>query len=265
MPEDMRLSPRYKMQLLQQIEDAVLERYHNYDKIERFIKEFRTGEWNCIGNFVHNFDIIYKEDSYGNNFIDLSGTLTKMPQDVLFSVAIECGIAVPMILPAFPTFKRTLTAWEYGSSSLINNFDKAYQLVYEEPDQSIALAYSTLESIIKHILESKKIPGILYNPKATLPELMGEILKGYQFFPNNGIQKNIRNIGSSLLKIANEIEELRSDKTFAHGKGKKDYIVNNRLYSVFIVNNIISVGLFLISFFDDKYSAKGDEVDDCPF
>ena len=261
----MRLSPRYKMQLLQQIENAVLQQYHSNDKIECFIKEFQIGEWNCVAKRAHNFDIIYKEDNHGNRFIDLSGTLTKMPQEVLFSVAIECGIAVPMILPAFPTFKRKLTEWEYGSSSLINNFNKAYQLVYEEPDQSIALAYSTLESLIKHILESKKIPGIQYNSKTTLPDLMGEILKGYQFFPKAGIQNNIRNIGSSLLKIAREIEDLRSDKTFAHGKGQKDYIVNNRLYSVFIVNNIISVGLFLISFFDETYSAQGDEVDDCPF
>ena len=258
----MSLSPSYKMELIQEIKSIVWERYRTYAMVQIFMENFYTDSFDIFGSPCKD-KIAIEKDQQGH--IDLDRTLNNIPEDVLFSVAIECGIAVPMILPAFPTFKRKLTEWEYGSSSLINNFNKAYQLVYEEPDQSIALAYSTLESLIKHILESKKIPGIQYNSKATLPDLMGEILKGYQFFPKAGIQNNIRNIGSSLLKIAREIEDLRSDKTFAHGKGQKDYIVNNRLYSVFIVNNIISVGLFLISFFDEKYSAKGDEVDDCPF
>jgi hypothetical protein len=61
-----------------------------------------------------------------------------------------------MILPAFPIFTRTLTPSEKGSSYAKEMFDKAYKLVPEDPAQSIGLANSALESVIKHILENLK-------------------------------------------------------------------------------------------------------------
>ena len=261
-----RISPRYKMSLIQQTASAIWKQYSSYVNVLLFIEEFQE-------------EIIDPSDgmSYGPNFqifkqksgaIDLITTLARMPEDVLFSIAIECGISIPMIIPAFPTFKRDLTRWEHGTHVLIENFNKAYRLAYEDPSQSIALANSTLESIIKHILESGKLPNIKYNKRDTLYELTNSILKEFKFVSPTGLQTNIRNIGSSLLKVAKNIEELRSDKTFAHGKGQEDYIIDNKLYSVFVVNCVITVGMFLISFFEEKYvTVNQNQLDeeDVPF
>ncbi len=144
-------------------------------------------------------------------------------------------------------------------------FGKAYKLIEEDPAQSIALANSALESIIKHILENPKVT-IKYDPKDTLRKLTETILKEFNFFPSKELQGNIKCIGSSLLTISSEIEILRSDKTSAHGKGKQDYVIDDGLYSVFVLNAITTVGLFMISFFNKKYGTQEEIRDvDIPF
>ena len=249
------ISPKYKMQLVSEVTDSIWGRYHSYAKARTFIEMFQHNEYDSDGVYSgQNFEIVKKVGAE----IDLLRTLARMPDDIFFSIAVESGVSIPMIIPAFPTFKRDLSKLELGTGVLINNFEKAYKLVYEDPAQSIALANSTLESIIKHILESGKIPNVTYNKRDTLKELAQKILKGFGFFPTSTLPKNIRNIGSSLLKLTNEIEELRSDATFTHGKGKSDYIIDNSLYSVFIINSIITVGLFLLAFFEQKYLGQHD-------
>ena len=261
----MTISPKYKMELVSKIAEVMWQRYKSYAKVGEFLLMFQQSEYDDNGNWMcYNFDIITQDPDR----IDVIPTLSRMPEDVLFCVAIECGISIPMIVPAFPTFMRDLTKWEAGTNALLKNFNKAYSLVYTDPSQSIALANSTLESIIKHILESGNFPNIKYDKKDTLYKLTSKILKAFKFFPSAELQKNIRNIGSSLLTVADEIEELRSDKTFAHGKGKQDYIIDNKLYSVFVVNCVITVGMFLLSFFEEKYPTTGagdTEVEDVPF
>ena len=261
----MEISPKYKMDLVKHVAETLWNKYGSYTAVGEFVLMFQQSEYSAYGDWErYNFEII----TQGNDRIDLIPTLSRMPDDVLFSIAIECGISVPMIIPAFPTFKRDLTKWEQGTHVLIENFNKAYNLAYKDPSQSIALANSTLESIIKHILESGKLPNVEYNKHDGLYKLTSTILQKLQFVSHPGLQTNIRNIGSALMKAAQNIAELRNDKTFAHGKGQKDYIIDNKLYSVFIVNCVITVGMFLISFFEEKYATVSqNQVDeeDVPF
>ena len=260
------ISPKFKMELIQKIAKAIWKQYQKYALVQIFIEQFQKEEWNERGDYQgRNFDIAQKDEH-----IDLEKTLSNMPQEVLFSVAIESGVSVPIIVPAFPTFERKLTQWEDGSSLLLENFQKEYNSVYKDPALAISLANSTLESIIKHILKSGKFSNVSYNKNDTLYELTGKLLKRLEFFPTKTLRKNIRNIGSSLLKLSKEIEELRSDATFSHGKEKNDYIIDSSLYSVFVVNSIITIGLFLLSFFEEKYANQGTfqsqhDVEDVPF
>ncbi|MCL1971483.1 MAG: abortive infection family protein [Endomicrobia bacterium] len=267
----MKLRPKYKMKLVAQMHKAIFDEYINYSSVEAYINEFvEELDWDNMGYPVNfNFRIQYTYDKINKtDIIDLTKTLTEMPQDTLFSIAVDIGIQVPMILPAFPTFTRTLTPNETGSSYAREMFDKAYKLVLEDPAQAIGLANSALESIVKHILEDPQVT-IKYDKNDTLYKLTGAILKKFKFFPSEELHKNIKNIGSSLLRIASEIEELRSDKTFAHGKGKNDYIVDSSLYSAFILNSIITVGLFIISYYESKYNNQKQEqeedLEDIPF
>lgn len=257
----MQLRPKFKMALLKQIEDKIWKEYNSYSNVETYIKEFHRVDYDNNFNEYENMEICRKKDDN----IDLHKTLATMDFDTMVSMAIDLDIPVPTVLPAFPTFTRTLVEGEFGTSLAYNNFMKAYKLVYEDPEQAISLANSALETIIKHILADKRIK-IEYNPNDTLRKLAETLLKEFKYFPTNDLQKNIKGIGSALLRIANEIEELRSDKTFAHGKGKTDYIVDDNLYSVYIVNSVITVGMFLISFYDKKYPPIAPEPDeDIPF
>jgi hypothetical protein len=55
----------------------------------------------------------------------------------------------------------------------------------------------------------------------------------------------------------------------SHGKGQHDYVIDNSLYSAFILNSIITVGLFIISYYEVKYesqkSEQGESLNDIPF
>lgn len=259
----MRLRPKYRRELLEKIEEEIWKRYRGYTKVEAYINEFHEENYDYRGFLdSENFTIYHKKDEN----IDLTKTLASMDFETMIKMAIDLDIPVPTVLPAFPTFTRDLVEGEFGTSLAYENFMKAYKLVYEEPEQAISLANSALETIIKHILADERIE-IKYNTNDTLCKLVEALLKEFNYFPTKDMQKNIKNIGSSLLKIANEIEEMRSDKTFAHGKGKTDYVIDDNLYSVYIVNSVITVGMFLISFYDKKYPpiTAYNPDDDVPF
>ncbi len=260
----MKLRPKYKFDLLQQIEKKIWDDYKSYSRVEIYLNEFHEEYFNGNGwPEGENFSIIKKNDDN----IDLYKTLSTMNSDTLIVIAVDLDIPVPTVLPSFPTFTRSLVEGEFGTSLAHENFAKAYKLVYEEPEQAISLANSALETIIKHILSDKRV-STNYNKNDTLSKLVESIIKAFGYFPSKDLQKNIKNIGSSLLCIAKEIEEMRSDKTFAHGKGKEDYVIDDNLYSVCIVNSIITVGMFLISYYDKKYPPEPilkNDFDDIPF
>ena len=184
-----RISPKFKMSLIEQVSKEIWDRYHSYTLVEAYLEEFQEEDWDDYGNFRGvNFTIKKAE----NGKLDLIKTLSDMPQDILFTVAIDLDIPIPTVLPAFPTFTRSLTKGELGTSLAYDNFMKSYKLVYEDPEQAISLANSSLETIIKHILEDERI-----NEKYgddTLPKLVEQVLKCFKYFPSKEVQKNIRNI-----------------------------------------------------------------------
>ena len=267
----MRLRPKYKMELVSKINKRIYEEYQTYAAVEAYIREFVaiTGYNSWTQEEEYNFDLYFKKDKTGKDVIDLTKTLTNMPQDDLLRISIDVSISVPMVLPAFPTFVRKLTPEETGISYAKEMFDKAYNLAIDDPAQAIGLANSTLETIIKYILQDSR-SQIKYNKKDTLYKLTETILKEFKFFPTPELQDNIKKIGSSLLCISHEIENLRSDKTFSHGKENGDYVINDSLFSIFIINSITTVGLFIISYFEEQYGKLKQETEvemdeDIPF
>ena len=102
----------------------------------------------------------------------------------------------------------------------------------------------------------------------TLYDLVCELLKEFQLFPNSKIPKEINTISSSLLSASQSIEKLRSEKTTVHGKTDDDYIIEDPIYTYFIVNSVTTIGLFLNSFYLKKFpkpEIKNPFEDDLPF
>jgi len=266
----MEMSPKYAMKLISQIEKTIWEEFGSYKNVQNYIKKWHKDNKSCdINDFWENFCIMHTN----KGDIDLNGTLHDIDPETIVKVAVDLGIETPDFIPSVPIVKNIL---KNNYSTSFDSFQKSLKQIEEDPDLAIGLANSTLESIIKHILENDNI-SIEFNRKKTLYDLAQSLLKEFSLFPSEKIPNEIRNIGSGLLNISNNIEKLRSEKTTVHGKTKKDYVIKDPLYAYFIINAVSTVGLFLISFYEKKYNNEnlgfkdGNDqeqeifVDDIPF
>lgn len=261
-----KISPKYQMTLIQDIENKIWAEYKGYKTVEMYILKWYEEEPGGFDNWS-NFNICRKKDKEDNEVIDLYNSLHSIEDgELLLKIAIDLGVETPDFIPSIATFRNKIKS-SYETAS--QTFEKAFRLIEEQPETSIGLVNSALESIIKEILKDKNIKT-KFKPNDTLYDLTKGILKEFQMFPNGEMPSEIKKIGSSLLAINQGIEKLRSDKTDFHGKTKEDYIINDPLYTYFIVNSVATIGLFLKSFYKKKFlqiqqTKKQIEDDDLPF
>ena len=247
------------MQIIAQLNDVLFDIYKSYDDVETYIEKWRI-EYDDYGN--SNFYIIYKDEE--RRKIDVKKTLAKIGGETILKMAIDLGIATPDFIPSIPTFKNELKS-SYNTAS--QTFEKAYQNLEKDPSLSIGLANSALESIIKEILNDKRVI-IDYNNKETLRKLTETICKAFRKDVDNECPSEIKPIVSSLITLSQAIEDLRSDKTILHGKTDDSSIVTDSIYSKLIVNAVTTVGLFFLDFYKSKYPAIktiSSDVDELPF
>ena len=257
-----KISPKYQMGLIQNINDKLYELYKSYDDVENYIEKWRE-EYDDFGNA--NFHIQYKDE--GHTKIDLKKTLHQINGETLLKIAIDLDIATPDYIPCVSTFKNELKSiYEIASQT----FDKAFKNVEDHPSLAVGLANSALESVIKEILKDKRII-VQWNEKETLSSLIQSICKAFQLNTDNSCPIEIKTIASSLIKCSRAIEDLRSDKTILHGKVDGNYIVSDSLYAYFVVNAVSAIGLFLLNYYREKYPAQAKntpliyDADDLPF
>lgn len=260
----MEISPKYLMRLIDQIEKEIWKEFTSYKNVKNYIKKWH--EHNDSYNFNDYWENFHIEEEKGN--INLNETLHGIANETIIKIAVDLGIETPGFIPSISLIKNSL---KDNYPKAFDSFQNALKQTEENPDLAIGSANATLESIIKHILENDNI-SVKYNNKDTLYSLAQSILKEFSIFPNAEIPEEIRNIGSGLLNVSQNIEKLRSEKTTVHGKTKKDYVVEDSLYAYFVVNTISTIGLFLISYYDKKYiNLASDEqklealVEDFPF
>ena len=251
------ISPKYKMTLIDNINTKIWELYESYKKVEFYIEKwisYVSVDW----SFEEEATFIIKRDLKNN--IDLLATLNKIDSETLLKIAIDLEIETPDFIPAIPTFKNEIKS-EYINAS--HTFQKAFKEIEEHPDLAIGLANSTLESIIKEILKDNIFDKKLseFNSK-TLYDLTNQILKELSLFPQSDMPNEIKAIGSSMLSMNKNIEQLRSNKSRFHGKLEEDILINESIYAYFIVNSVTTIGLFLISFYK-KF--KIEKIEEIPF
>ncbi len=256
------ISPVYLMNLIEDIEKKMWEKFQSYKNVRFYIDRwhYSHNEWN---DYWENFSIFTKQ----NGDINLLQTLHNIDSETLLKIAIDLGVETPDFIPSIPIFRNEIkSSYETASST----FEKAFIQIEEHPDIAIGLANSALESIIKEILKDERL-AIKINPNKTLYDLTNDVLKEFHLYPSTDIPKEIKTIGSSLLSISQSIEKLRSDKTNFHGKTLEDYIIKDPLYTYFIINTIVTIGLFLISFYKVKFPKQEPtqeehlDTDDLPF
>lgn len=252
------VSPKYQMQLVNSVEQAIWNEYRSYKQVRLYINKWHRNNYDPRGfndDYWENFSIVEK----ANKEIDLTLTLHSMKGSDLLKIAIDLGVDTPDFIPAIPTFKNELKA---DFKTAYDTFTKAYKQIDTDPSTAVGLANSALESIIKEILKDDRISSKV-NGGETLYKLTSIILKEFNL-TNDEHPKEIKTIGSSLLAINQAIEKLRSEKTNFHGKTSDDYLINDTIYTFFIVNTVTTVGLFLNSYYKVKFpkQAPGDDDDD---
>ena len=257
-----KISPKYQMGIIQDINDRLYELYKSYDDVENYIAKWQE-VYDDFGN--SNFYILYKDEE--RKKIDLKKTLHNIDGETLLLIAIDLGVATPDFIPLIPTFKNELkSSFETASQT----FEKAYANVESDPSLAVSLANSALESIIKVILKDNRIP-IQYNDRDTLSSLIKDICKAFNLHNTASCPKEIKTISSSLINCCTAIEDIRSNKTEVHGKTQDDFILSDPLCAYFIVNAVSTIGLFLLNYYRKRYpvqvetSAPIYDVDDLPF
>lgn len=254
------------MDLEVQIKDKLFEQYRSYDNVEQYLAKWHELRWEDINGRDENFAIIY----FNNEKIDVVRTIANIDGETKLKIAIDLGIDTPDFIPSIPTFRNAIKS-DYVSAHA--SFEKAFSEIEEHPDIAIGLANSALESIIKQILKDE-VFTIVVSERDTLYDLTQKILREFKLFPDKSMPEEIKQIGSSLLKANQGIEKLRSSKTKFHGGTTDDYVVDDPMYAYFVVNSIITVGLFLDSFYkkhykkievDSSQNNTMEEDDDLPF
>lgn len=239
-----RISPKYQMLLIDEIEKAIWNQFSSYKNVKLYIKKWHetNDDWN---NPWQNFRI----EEGMNGVIDLTPTLHNIDGETIIKIAIDLGVETPDFIPSFPVFRNEIkSSFESASAT----FEKAFKQIEEHPDIAIGLVNSALESIIKEILKDERLTT---KPKdgETLYTLAQNLLKEFQMFPNVDLPVEIKVIGSSLLAASQGIEKLRSEKTNFHGKTNGDYFIEDPIFAYFVVNSVTTIGLFLNSFYKRKF------------
>lgn len=246
------------MQLIGEVEKKIWEKYPSYKNAKLYINK-----WHETDNYWENFSIILKQ----NGDIDLTNTLHNIDGETLLKIAIDLGVETPDFIPSIPLFRNEIKS---NYENVSQTFEKAYIQIEEHPDIAIGLANSALESIIKEILKDERLSAKI-NSNKTLYELASDILKEFQLYPTSDMPIEIKTIGSSLLSASQSIEKLRSAKTNFHGKTGEDYVIKDSLYTYFIFNSVVTVGLFLLSYYKNKFPKPSEnnyeisDNDDLPF
>lgn len=250
------ISPRYIVELVPKVEKVLWDMFDTskYLRVKHYILKWHKEEWYGYNGDDHweNFEVFYKDDQKTN--IDLAETLYRMPNDIIIRIAIDVGIDTPGFLPATPTFKNIL---KDENQSAYQNFDRATKNVYEHPDNAVALASSTLEGVIKTILEHDVFGDDVTKLKnLSLSKLVKEIVKKFGFDDTTRCPSEIITLSGQLRSLGATIDDLRSDKSTAHGKSSGDYVIDDPLWAMLIVNACATLGLFLWEYFDKKYLPK---------
>jgi hypothetical protein len=237
----MDVSPKYLMEIIDKIEKTLwnLSITSKYKYVENYIKKWHISDNDSYSNSWENFTIYY---SNGN--IDLNQTLHNIKEsELLLKIAIDIGIETLDFIPSIPVFKNKL---KISYSIAFDSFSKAVKECKESPSLAIGAANATLETIIKHILEDKRL-NVEWKEGSTLYGLSCIIFKKFELTKscNENVSPELLKIGQGMVTACQSIENLRSrESEFIHGKTREARIIKDKSSAFFVVNSVATIGLF---------------------
>jgi len=131
---------------------------------------------------------------------------------------------------------------DFSEGGVQDTWRKALERMTSDPEGAITLARSLLESVLKHILDERKVA---YNDKADLPELYRLVAKELNLAPDQHTEDTFKRILGGITSVVHELGSLRNRLGDAHGKGKGSVRPAPR-HAELAVNLAGSIALFLV-------------------
>lgn len=131
---------------------------------------------------------------------------------------------------------------DFSEGGVHDTWRRATDRIASDPEGAITLARSLLESVLKHILDERKVA---YNDKADLPEFYRLVAKELNLAPDQHTEDNFKRILGGITSVVNELGSLRNRLGDAHGKGKGGVRPAPR-HAELAVNLAGSIALFLV-------------------
>jgi hypothetical protein len=131
---------------------------------------------------------------------------------------------------------------DFSEGGVNDLWRKALERMTSDPEGAITLARSLLESVLKHILDERKLA---YSEKADLPELYRLVAKELNLAPDQHTEENFKRILGGITSVVNELGSLRNRLGDAHGRGKGGVRPAPR-HAELAVNLAGSIALFLV-------------------
>lgn len=230
------ISPLYMQRLKNEVREALLKMFGSSSSrdLSQYIER-----WYESDDFRYENFHIYEIDSGG---IDLDSTLADMDNRTLMKIAADIGVQTPGLIPCIPLFTNILSE---NNGRALNNFERAVKSAYDDPDQSVALASSTLEGLFKTILSQSENGETKGTNNKSLEKLTKSVVQVLVDEDSTDCPKEIVTIASQLRGLGSSIDALRSDKSTAHGKTDEDYVIDDPLWAELIVNTTATLGIFL--------------------
>lgn len=245
----MLISPLFKMKLLKQIEETLwsIASDSKYKWVESYMYQWNPCDYDWNGNCINDGKFeIYKQE--GKDTIDLNKTLFRIKDiDLVIQIALDLNIPIPHFIPAVQMIEVRLDDFNY--SKVRTQFQNTCKDVFDNPSNSVTLAYTTLESLIEHIAEGKNI-----SLTGTLPKKVGIVLNSM----SEEVEQELIPFVRTLTNLTTQLEDLRSNKATGHGTKSTIKLIDNIEVATFIVNATASIGLLLIDIVSKQDSSKQD-------
>lgn len=250
----MKISSGYLVSLVKSIAKKMEETMDVHD-IKLFFGHMGLGEIKV------NYDYLetgFDAEKIPNIYSSVREFLVNIDSENLLKIAVELGIETPYFIASVPII-HNLFYKELQVKHYIKSFEDAVLNVYKKPDQSIALATTSLENIIKYIMDSL---GFKYNQSKSAAELMQELLKHLDFHPKD-LKEPTKKLAGGLITAVGAIQDIRDGFSSAHGKGLLGKTnIDDDLYSHFVVNSMSTIGLMLLQYYLRHIGKDFDEIMD---
>jgi hypothetical protein len=119
------------------------------------------------------------DKGYNKKKLNLFNSLSKAEDNILFQMAVDLGLEVPGLIYSVAEIRDILGT---GYTKAHSMFENAYKKVMDEPSQSVSLAYSALESILKELSHEGLIQPC--EDKETLPKLIKHVMRELELSPS---------------------------------------------------------------------------------